>query len=94
MNDRVRIADTVGDVVHISLLATRIKTIKQEVITVPNGLVLGSHIINYSSSGTDPGLILHSTITLGYDVPWRQAETPAMFLFLREARARPRGLIL
>lgn len=74
MNDRVRIADTVGDVIYISLLATRIKTIKQEVITVPNGLVLGSHIVNYSSSCTDPGLILHTEVTLGYDVPWRKAE--------------------
>ena len=88
MNDRVRIADTVGDVVHISLLATRIKTIKQEVITVPNGLVLGSHIINYSSSGTDPGLILHSTITLGYDVPWRQAEN-----LLKEAAAKTEHIL-
>lgn len=74
LNDRVRIADTVGDVVHKSLLATKVRTVKQEVITVPNGLVLGSHIINYSSSGADPGLILHTTITIGYDVPWRKVE--------------------
>src|SRR5690606_28613271 len=74
LNDRVQIADTVGDVVQKSLLATKIKTIKQEYITVPNGLVLGSHIVNYSSTGTSPGLILHTTVTLGYDVPWRQAQ--------------------
>lgn len=74
LNDRVRIADTVGDVIHKSLLATKVKTVKQEIITVPNGLVLGSHIINYSLSGTDPGLILHTTITIGYDVHWRKVE--------------------
>ena len=55
-----------------TLLATRIRTIKQEFITIPNGLVLGSHIINYSSSAASSGLILHSTVTIGYDVPWRQ----------------------
>lgn len=74
LNDRVRIADTVGDVVNRSLLATQVRTVKQEVITVPNGLVLGSHITNYSSSGSDPGLILHTTITIGYDVPWRTVD--------------------
>ncbi len=73
MNDRVQIADTIGDVVGRSLLATRVRTIKHEYITVPNGLVLGSHIVNYSASRSDPGLILHSTVTLGYDLDWRVA---------------------
>lgn len=72
VGDRVKIADTVGDVVEKTLLATRIRTIKQEFITIPNGLVLGSHIVNYSSSATSSGLILHSTVTIGYDAPWRQ----------------------
>ncbi len=75
VGDRVKIADTIGDVVEKTLLATRVQTIKQEIITIPNGLVLGSHIINYSSSANNPnipGLILHSTVTIGYDVPWRQ----------------------
>lgn len=72
VGDRVKIADTIGDVVEKTLLATRIRTIKQEVITIPNGLVLGSHIVNYSSSAASAGLILHSTVTIGYDAPWRQ----------------------
>jgi len=71
IGDRVKIADTVGDVVEKTLLATRIRTIKHEYITIPNGLVLGSHIINYSSSAGNPGLILHTTVTIGYDVPWK-----------------------
>lgn len=49
IGDRVKIADTVGDVIDKTLLATRIRTIKNEYITIPNALVLGSHIINYSS---------------------------------------------
>ena len=75
VGDRVKISDTTGDVVEKTLLVTRISTIKNVVVTVPNAMVLGSHIINYSGSvrNTDtPPLILHTTITLGYDVPWRQ----------------------
>lgn len=71
IGDRVKIADTIGDVTEKTLLATRIRTIKHEYITIPNGLVLGSHIINYSSSAGNPGLILHTTITIGYDAPWK-----------------------
>lgn len=71
IGDRVKIADTVGDVVEKTLLATRIRTTKHEYITIPNGLVLGSHIINYSSSAGNPGLILHTTLTIGYDASWK-----------------------
>lgn len=71
LGDRVKIADTVGDVVEKSLLATHVRTVKNVDITVPNSLVLGSHIINYSAAARGPGLVLHTTVTIGYDVPWR-----------------------
>ena len=71
LGDRVKIADTVGDVVEKSLLVTRVRTIKNVAITIPNAMVLGAHIINYSSSATDRGVIMHTTVTIGYDVPWR-----------------------
>jgi small-conductance mechanosensitive channel len=70
--DRVRIGETIGDVIGRTLLATRIRTIKNEDITVPNSLVLSSHIVNYSAQAKDSGLILHTTVTIGYDAPWRQ----------------------
>ncbi|MBE9240819.1 mechanosensitive ion channel family protein [Synechocystis salina] len=75
VGDRVKITDTIGDVVEKTLFVTRIRTIKNVVITIPNSAVLGSHVINYSAAASDPGappLILHTTITLGYDVPWRK----------------------
>jgi len=72
IGDRVKIADTVGDVIEKTFLVTRIRTIKNADITIPNSSVLGGHIINYSSSATETGLILNTTITIGYDVPWRQ----------------------
>lgn len=74
VGDRVQISETTGDVIEKTLLVTRINTIKNVIVTIPNSMVLGSHIINYSGSvrheGTPP-LILNTTITLGYDVPWR-----------------------
>ena len=83
VGDRVQIADTVGDVVDRTLLVTRIRTIKNVVITIPNGLVLNSHIINFSSSAEKLGLILHTSVTIGYDVAWRQVHT----LLIEAARA-------
>jgi small-conductance mechanosensitive channel len=70
VGDRVKISDTIGDVRERTLFVTRIRTIKNVDITIPNGMVLSSHIINYSSSAKKTGLILHTTVTIGYDVPW------------------------
>jgi small-conductance mechanosensitive channel len=70
--DRVKIADTTGDVIEKTLLVTRIRTVKNVDITIPNAMVLGSHIINFSSAAKERGLILHTTVTIGYDAPWRQ----------------------
>ncbi|MFH0734670.1 MAG: mechanosensitive ion channel family protein [bacterium] len=70
IGDRVKIAETIGDVIEKTLLVTRVRTIKNVDITVPNSMILGSHIINFSSSVHNNGLILHTTVTIGYDVPW------------------------
>jgi len=72
LGDRVKIADTTGDVVEKTLLVTRLRTIKNVDVTIPNAMVLSSHIINFSSSADDKGLILHTTVTIGYDIPWRK----------------------
>lgn len=71
LGDRVKVGDTVGDVVESNLLVTRVRTIKNVDITVPNSMMLGSHISNFSSSAKDIGLILHTTVTIGYDAPWK-----------------------
>jgi small-conductance mechanosensitive channel len=70
IGDRVKISDTIGDVIEKTLLVTRVRTTKNVDITIPNAMVLGSHIVNFSSSAKDMGLILHTTVTIGYDVPW------------------------
>lgn len=71
IGDRVKIGDVTGDIIEKSLLVTRIRTVKNEIISIPNSTVLNSHTINYSSAAVDNGLILHTTVTIGYDVPWK-----------------------
>nr|WP_170857078.1 mechanosensitive ion channel family protein [Algoriphagus locisalis] len=72
LGDRVKIGDTTGDVIEKTMLVTRLRTIKNEEVTIPNASILAGKTINYSVEANSPGLILHSTVTIGYDVPWRQ----------------------
>lgn len=70
IGDRIKIGDVSGDVVEKTLLVTRIKTIKNEMITIPNSSVLTGNTTNYTREAQENGLILHTTVTIGYDVPW------------------------
>lgn len=72
VGDRVKLNDTVGDVMSKNLLVTRIRTTKNEEITIPNAHLLNGGIINYTSLSGNPGLVLHTSVTIGYDVPWPQ----------------------
>lgn len=71
IGDRIKIGEVTGDVVEKSMLVTRIRTVKNEEITIPNASVLSGHTINYTTSAKDLGLILYTSITIGYDVPWK-----------------------
>ena len=72
VGDRVKINDVIGDVVEVRLQVTHLKTIKNEEIIVPNSVIINSHVTNYSSLSHKQDLILHTTVSIGYDVPWRQ----------------------
>jgi len=74
IGDRVKIGETVGDVVDRTLLVTRVKTIKNEVITIPNVVVMQNEIVNFSTEALRDGLILHTSVTIGYDEPWRHVQ--------------------
>jgi small-conductance mechanosensitive channel len=82
IGDRVKIADFIGDVVETRLQVTHLRTIKNEEIVVPNSMIVNSHVINYSTLAREKGLILHTTVTIGYDAPWRQVH--AMLLMAAE----------
>ena len=74
VGDRVKIADFIGDVIDTRLQVVHLRTIKNEEIVVPSSMIVNSHVINYSSLARKQGLILHTTVTIGYDTPWRQVE--------------------
>jgi len=74
IGDRVKIQDTIGDVVEKTLLVTRIRTIKNEDVTIPNANIINNHLINYSANAKKAGLVLHTSVTIGYDVPWEEVE--------------------
>ncbi|MCA0930826.1 mechanosensitive ion channel [Lutimonas saemankumensis] len=74
IGDRVRIQDTVGDVIEKTLLVTRIRTVKNEDVTIPNANIIINHLVNYSANVDKNGLLLHTSVTIGYDIPWKTVE--------------------
>ena len=85
--DMIKIGDVVGRVTSMRLVVTHLRTLKNEEVVVPNSKILEDEIINYSTLAREHGLILHTTVGIGYETPWRQVE--AMLL---EAARRTPGL--
>jgi len=85
--DRIQVGDVTGDVVDSRVLVTTLRTPKNELVVVPNSEILGKSVINYSALAREQGLILHTTVGIGYETPWRQVE--AMLLM---AAGRTEGL--
>ena len=83
IGDRIKIGDTVGDVVEKTLLVTRLRTVKNEEITIPNASVLSGSTINYSFHEKTEGLIIHTTVSIGYDVPWKNVHQALIEAALR-----------
>ncbi len=88
IGDRVKIGEHTGDVERMRVLVTHLRTLKNEELVVPNSTILGAEVVNYSSMARERGLILHTTVGIGYETPWRQVE--AMLL---EAATRTSGLL-
>ncbi|TDS07479.1 mechanosensitive ion channel family protein [Sphingobacterium paludis] len=86
LGDRIKIGDVSGDIIEKSLLVTRIRTIKNEVVSIPNAQILSNHTINYSAEAQDRGLIVHVVITLAYEVPWQQVHALAKEAALKNSR--------
>jgi len=87
IGDIIRIGDTTGEVIEKSLFVTRISTFKKEVITIPNSSVLNSNVINFNaiSRESTAHLVLHTMITLGYDIPWHKIHE----VLIQAAKATP-----
>jgi small-conductance mechanosensitive channel len=72
IGDRIKINDISGEVMEKTPFVIRVKTAKQVFITIPNSNVLATNVVNYSSSNNSGGVVLFTTITIGYDVSWRK----------------------
>ncbi|MFT5336508.1 MAG: small-conductance mechanosensitive channel [Luteibaculaceae bacterium] len=72
IGDRIKMGDHSGVVVEKNILSLRIRTSKNEDITVPNSQVLSNKTINYSSNTDKNGVILHTSVTVNYDIPWQR----------------------
>ena len=80
--DRIKVGDVIGEVVEPRVLVTTLRTPKNEIVIVPNTEILNNSVINYSAMARETGLILHTTVGIGYETPWRQVE--AMLLLAAE----------
>jgi small-conductance mechanosensitive channel len=85
--DYIRAGDTEGKVTAVGLLSTKIRTIKGEEVIVPNAVAIGGTIVNYSRYASEGQLLLYTSVTIGYDAPWRQVDA-----LLRQAADRTEGL--
>jgi len=80
--DRIKVGDVVGMVEEIKLMVTKVRTPKNEQVIIPNSNILNDNVTNYSHMARRDGVILHTVVGIGYDMPWRQVE--AMLLLAAE----------
>jgi len=85
--DLVRIGETEGVVKEVGLLSTKILTPKKEEVTVPNALLVSTPTWNFSTFGGGKGAYVSTTVTVGYNAPWRQVHA-----MLKEAASKTRGI--
>ncbi|MCX8954330.1 mechanosensitive ion channel [Ruegeria sp. NA] len=87
IGDRIQIGDHIGDVVQIKLMETHLKSIKNELISIPNAQLMNSDVVNFSKKTDGNGLLLHTTVGIGYEEPPEKVEA-----MLIEAANRTKGI--
>jgi small-conductance mechanosensitive channel len=91
----VKVGDIEGTVTSLGVLSTQIRTLSRELVTVPNSVVVQREAINYSRFARE-GTPIRTTLTLGYDAPWRQVEAILLQAASRTngVRSKPAPLVL
>ncbi len=96
IGDRIQIGNHIGDVVQIKLMETHLKSIKNELISIPNSQLMNSDVVNFSKKTDGSGLLLHATVGIGYEEPPEKIE--AMLIEAaqrtRDLKARPEPFVL
>ena len=83
IGDRIKLGEVIGDVIEKTPFVTRLKTPRNEIITMPNSSILSSQVTNLTLSASDYGLIVHANVAVGYEVPWQVAHE----LLIKAAKA-------
>jgi small-conductance mechanosensitive channel len=95
VGDFVKIGDVEGTVTHLGSLSTKVKTPRGEEVTIPNGVVVSNVTTNFSRLADSEGVYVPTSITIGYDTPWRQVH--ALLLLAAErtpgVRANPKPVV-
>ena len=89
VGDFVRIGDIEGTVAQLGTLSTKIRTARNEEITLPNALVVSHATTNYSRHADKEGVFVPTTVTIGYDAPWRQVQALLLLAAQRTSGIRP-----
>jgi len=84
----VRVGADEGTVTSLGTFTTRIRTGMGEELTISNTQILGAVTRNYSRTVKGQGFIVDTTVTIGYDTPWRQVTA-----MLVEAARRTPGVL-
>ena len=87
VGDFARIGEVEGTILQIGPIATKMRTPIGEEVTIPNAVVVSQTLTNYSIGSGESAAYLPTSVTIGYDTPWRQVEA----LLLAAAR-RTTGL--
>ncbi len=85
VGDFIQVNDFTGEVTETPLIVTHLRTVKNEEVVVPNSVMVNTDILNYSTHARSRGVILHTTVGIGYETPWRQVEA----ILLRAADRTP-----
>jgi small-conductance mechanosensitive channel len=88
VGDFVRIGDVDGTVTTVGPLSTKIKTVRGEEVTIPNSVVVSDITTNYSRYHETDGVYVPTSITIGYDTPWRQVHALLLLAAERTAGVR------
>jgi small-conductance mechanosensitive channel len=90
VGDFIQVGGVRGTVVELGLLSTRLRTPKNEFVSLPNGVVVGGAATNYSKAAEyQRPLLVYSSVTIGYDAPWRRVHE-----LLIAAAARTEGVLV
>ena len=96
VGDFVKIGEVEGTVTHLGILSTKVRTPRREEITIPNAVVTATTTIDYSRFAQTDGVMTPTSVTIGYDAPWRQVEALLVGAAERTAgvRREPRPIVI